>query len=251
MKKSLTLFALTLLFGFTHEASAATYGNFADPTGTVTYVNVRDVNGLFGAPSVSLDSLDFTPTTYQAACTQCPAGVSTSDTLSLDVVAATGRRIDQLEVSEGLDYTLQSFDASGFAVGRVVASLGITLLEINGSPIIPFNANVPVVFTPSGTMAVNGFGIQSGIILGTSGFIDVDAIVTSAGLSGDVTRLSVAFGNILTAIHDGAGGQAVIRKRDADFVSLTINGASQTPEPTTAVLLMGGLALLAGRRSRT
>ena len=47
--------------GFAGAAHAALYGDFMDPSGTVSYLNVADVNGLYGAPSVSLNSIDFTP----------------------------------------------------------------------------------------------------------------------------------------------------------------------------------------------
>jgi hypothetical protein len=59
----------------------------------------------------------------------------------------------------------------------------------------------------------------------------------------------ISLDNTLQAFHVGSGGQASIRKRDADFVSLTVIGTEiGTPEPSTAVLILGGLALLSGRR---
>lgn len=250
MQRIISLLALVAAasFGLTRDALAASYGSFNDPTGTVSYLNVSDLNGLFGAPSVSLDSLDFTPTTFEARCTQCTA--TTSDTLSLQIGAVSGKKIDQLEITEGLDYALQSFDPSGLASVSVVASLTIGVVELDGLPVSGISRNVNVVFSPSGTLGVVGFGISppDSIITGTSGLIDVDAIITAAGRIGDATRISVQFGNILTATHDGSGGLALIRKRDADFVSLTVDAIAITPEPSTAVLILGGLGVLAGRR---
>ncbi|MFO0688990.1 MAG: PEP-CTERM sorting domain-containing protein [Myxococcota bacterium] len=251
MKKTLPLLVLASAasLGLASGAGAATYGSYTDPTGSVSYLNVSDVNGLFGAPSVSLDSLDFTPTTFQASCTQCTA--TTSDTLNLDIAAVSGKKIDQLEITEGLDYFLQSFDPSGLASVNVTATLTIGIVELDGVAVSGINSNVSVLFSPSGTLSIVGFGINppNNVILGTSGVIDVDAIVAAAGRTGDATRLRVAFGNVLTATHDGSGGLAQIRKRDADFVSLTVDAIARTPEPSTALLILGGLsALAAGRR---
>ena len=130
MKKTLPLLVLASAasLGLASGAGAATYGSYTDPTGSVSYLNVSDVNGLFGAPSVSLDSLDFTPTTFQASCTQCTA--TTSDTLNLDIAAVSGKKIDQLEITEGLDYFLQSFDPSGLASVNVTATLTIGIKSL-------------------------------------------------------------------------------------------------------------------------
>lgn len=236
---------------FASESSAASYGNFTDPTGTVSYLNVRDVNGLFGAPSVNLDSIDFTPTQYQALCSHCPAGVSTSDTLSLDVLAIPGKAITQIQITEGLDYTLQSLDLTGFASASVLASVDVRVSELNGVAVSGISANIPILFTPSTPPSIQfEIGILRGVILGDTGFVDIQQMIANAGFSGDATRISVDFSNTLRAFHDGDLGSALIRKRDADFVSLTVaGGVINTPEPSTAILLLGGLAVLSWRRS--
>lgn len=247
---SLTAIALSALVGFSGTASAVSYGSFNDPTGTVSYLNVQDVNGLFGAPFVSLDSLDFTPTTYQAQCTQCPTGVTTFDILTLDIQTNSGRQIDTIQITEGLDYVIQSFDTAGFASVSVIANVFIDIIGVNGLTVNGINANIPILLTPANNASVFGLGSQaSGVILGNTGSIDLQQVLVSAGGSGEITRVRISFDNTLQAFHDGSGGQALIRKRDADFVSLTVVGSEiNIPEPTTAVLLMGGLALLARRR---
>ena len=249
---SLAPIVLAAIVGWTGEGRATNYGNFVDPTGTVSYLNVHDLNGLFGPPSVSLDSLDFTPTTFQAKCTQCPDGVSTSDSLILDIQASSLRQLDQIEATEGLDYTIQSFDPNGFASVKVTADVLVEITSVNGAPVSAISESFRVDLTPS-TPFVSGLGAQaSGIMLGTTGTIDLRSVLTNGGGSGEITSVRVSFSNILQAFHDGAGGQALIRKRDADFVSLTVVGSfvAGTPEPSTALLMMGGLALLAGRRPR-
>jgi hypothetical protein len=244
----LTVLALGALAGLARDVRAASYGDYIDPTGTVQYLNVQDVNGLFGAPTVSLNSLDFTPTTFQAQCTQCPGGSTVSDVLTLDIQTIAGQRIDFIEVTEGLDYALQSFDAAGFASAVVTANIFIDVVQINGVNVNGINANASVLYSPANNVSIFGFDIESGVLSGTSGAIDVQQIIDNAGAFGEATRVRISLDNTLQVFHAGAGGSALIRKRDTDFVSLTVNGGNPIPEPSTAILLMGGLALLARRR---
>lgn len=246
----LLLSTIGLLLAAAPGAMAVSYGNFIDPSGTVQYLNVADVSGLFGAPSVSLNSLDFTPTAFQAQCSQCPNGVTVTDVLTLDILATAGQQIDSIEITEGLDWALQSIslDPLSFAAATVSASIFIDIVEINGVTVNGINANAVVAYTPATSPFIEGFGLQSGIITGTTGAIDIQGIVASAGVLGDATRVRISLDNTLTAYHSATGGFARIRKRDADFVSLTVNGGNPIPEPTTAVLLMGGLAVLASRQ---
>ena len=248
---------LSALLGSASTAMAASYGNFTDPTGTVSYLDVRDVNGLFGAPSVSLNSLDFTPTNYQAQCSQCPTGATTADILTLDIQTISGRQIDEILISEGLDYALSSFDTAGFASAIGTANIFIDVVEINGVSVNGINSNAAISFTrtnlagstQSNNQSVFGFAIDNGVFTGTRA-IDIQQIILGAGAIGVATRVRISLDNTLQVFHVGGGGQAQLRKRDTDFVSLTINGGLPIPEPTTAVLLMGGLAVLAGQRRR-
>lgn len=250
-----TAVLLSALLGFAGTAMAASYGDFMDPTGTVSYLNVQDVNGLFGAPSVSLNSLDFTPTNYEAQCSQCPTGATTADILTLDIQTINGQQISEVLISEGLDYALQTFDDAGFAAAIVTANIFIDVLEINGVSVNGISSNAAISFTRTNSQSVTqsnsqsifGFDIDNGVFTGTRA-IDIQQVILGAGAFGEATRVRVSLDNSLQVFHQGAGGQARLRKRDTDFVSLTINGGLPIPEPTTAVLLMGGLAVLAGRR---
>lgn len=245
----LVALAIVLLLGSAGSALAASYGDFTDPTGFVSYRNVQDVNGLFGAPSVSLNSLDFTPLDFEARCSQCPTGVSTSDILTLDIDTIAGRAVSEVRVTEGLDFSVLSFDPTGFAAASVSANLFIDVLEVDGVAVNGINASASILYTPSNA-SVFGFGTQSGIMTGDL-TIDVAQIIAAAGAVGDATLVRISLDNTLSVFHDGSGGEARIRKRDADFVSMTIV-VTGTPEPTTAVLLLGGLAGLAaqGRQAR-
>ena len=231
--------------------NAASYNDMADPSGTVFYENISDINGLYGAPTVSLNSLDFTPASFIAQCSQCPGGSTTSDTITLDIRATAGQQISEISVNEGLNYTVQSFSPGGFASVLAGSTIFIDILEVNGQSVNNINASVQMNFTPSDSATVFDFNSESGIILGATGGIDIAQIIADAGAVGEATLVRVSLDNTLTAFHSGAGGQAFIRKRDADFLSITINGGNPIPEPSTAILLMGGLALLSGRRKHS
>jgi hypothetical protein len=242
---AITLLGVLMLAG---QASAAAYGNFMDPSGTVFYNNVADVNGLYGAPSVSLNSLDFTPTTFEAQCASCLDGFAqTDDTLTMDIVSIGGQQITEIGIAEGLDYQIQAFGTGAFASVTVAANIFVDIFEVNGASVNGISDSFSVAFSPSNSYSTFGpTGIDGDLFEGLLN-IDIQQILLDNATIGEATGVRLSFDNTLQAFHSG-GGQALIRKRDADFVSLTINGGSPVPEPGTAILLMGGLAVLASRR---
>ena len=218
---------ISLVLGFAGTAMAASYGSFTDPTGTVSYLNVQDVNGLFGAPSASLNSLDFTPTNFKAHCTQCPGGATTTDILTLDIQTINGQQISEVGISEGLDYSLFSFDGAGFASAFVTASIFIDVLEIDGISVNGINGQATVTFAPP-NVSVFGVGIQTGLMTGAQS-IDIRQVVLASGGFGNATRVRISLDNTLSVFHDGSGGEARLRKRDTDFVSLAVEVGPSSP----------------------
>lgn len=240
--------ALTLVIaGSASVSSAAVYGNFSSPSGTVSYLNVQDVNGLFGAPTVVGNNLDFDPLNFETQCASpgCPpAPSSVSDTLILDIKSIPGQIIDTVVMSEAGDTTLDSF-LNAFAATTVVANVFIDVLEVNGVPIIGLNDNAAMVFTNGGNYQSTdlpiGYGTRSWT--GLLSF-NVNNVITAHGGSGQATLVRISLSNTLTAFA-ASGATARIQKKDVDGLAITV-----VPEPGTALLMALGLAGLAasGRR---
>lgn len=243
--------ALALAFSFgiagsASIASAASYGNFASPSGTVSFLNVHDVNGLFGAPTVSGNDLDFNPTTFEAQCAGspgCPPTPATvSDTLVLDIHAIPGQIIDTVTMTEAGDTTLSSF-LNAFAATTVVANVFIDVLEVNGLPVNSLNNNAQMVFTRNGQFETTDEGVGTHLWSGLLSF-NVNSVITGGGGTGQATLVRLSLSNTLTAVA-ASGAAARIQKKDVDGLAITV-----VPEPGTALLMgLGLLGLAATRRA--
>jgi hypothetical protein len=239
----LGLAALALGLLLPSTGFSASYGNYAGST--VTFINVRDQNGLFGAPTVSGDSLDFSPNTFEAICPGAPGCPPTpalvDDTLTLQIDANNGAYLDSILLTEAGDTTLTSF-LNAFAATSVAASVFIDIFEIDGVAVNNINANALMVFTNGGQFDSNsnpGTTIWTGSLL-----IDLDAIIAGAGATGRATLIEINLDNTLVA-YAASGASARIEKKDIDGLAITV-----VPEPGTALLTALGLAGLATIRRR-
>ncbi len=246
-------FALTVgivglgLAGTSSVANAASYGNFSSPGGTVSFLNVSDLNGLFGAPTVSANSLDFSPNAFEADCavsfTCPPTPHSVSDTLILDIDANAGQYVDTIELSEAGDTTLASF-LNAFAATTVVGDVFVDVLELNGATVNGINGNAQMVFTQGGQYETNDEGVGTHI---WSGFLSINlgSVIAAGGGSGQATLVRISLSNTLTAFS-ALGASARIEKKDIDGLAITV-----VPEPGTALLMSLGLVgLAASNRNR-
>jgi hypothetical protein len=239
--------ALALLLGSAAVSSAASYGNFYSPGATVQFLNVADLNGLFGAPTVSFESLDFSPNTFEADCAvsaSCPPTPHTvSDTLTLQIAATAGNFIEKIRLSEAGDTSINSF-LNAFAATSVTADVFVDILAIDGSAVNGVNANTQMVFTSGGTFDTNVQGNGTHTWTGNL-LLELDAIIAAAALTGQATLVEISISNTLTAFAE-SGASARIEKKDFDGVGITV-----IPEPASALLMGLGLAGLAwvGRRS--
>ena len=240
------LFVAAASLVWTSTANAAFYGNYNGAT--VTFENVFDQNGLFGAPNDPaglVDSLDFTPNAFEAECPldpNCAGGILTiDDTLTLTIQADTGSVIDDVVFSEAGDVSLQSF-IGATAAASVGATLFIDIFEIDGVAVNNVNHQAQLVFSND---AFESYDEGYGIYLWTGGItVDLDQVISDAGLTGRATRIQVNLDNTLTAFA-ASGATSRIEKKDVDGLTITV-----VPEPGTAVLMGLGLAGLASIRRR-
>lgn len=236
---ALALCSALLLSSASH---AALYGNYGGAT--VDFLNVRDQNGLFGAPTVSVDSLDFSPNTFEAICPGAPgcppSPVQVDDTLTLTIDARNGSFIDDLLLTEAGDTTLSSF-LNAFAATSVTATVFIDIFEIDGVAVNNINGNAQMVFTQNGQFETTDEGVGTHIWTGSL-LIDLDQIILNAGGSGRATLVEINLNNTLVAFAQ-SGATARIEKKDIDGLAITV-----VPEPGTALLMGLGLAGLASTR---
>lgn len=238
--------ALALLSIPASESSAAFYGTFSSGTGTVTFVDVQDVNGLYGMPTASGNSLDFSPNAFEADCSvsgSCPPTPhQVDDTLTLQIDADAGFFIDDILLTEAGDTSLQAFGGA-FAATTVVADVFVDVLEINGSSVNSVNGNAQMVFTQNGEYETTDEGTGTHIWTGQL-LLDVDGVIAAAGESGRATLVELSLSNTLTAYAE-SGATARIEKKDVDGLAITV-----IPEPGTALLMALGLMGLATPRRR-
>lgn len=242
---SVAALALSSALLLSSTSHAALYGNYGGST--VDFLNVRDQNGLFGAPTVSVDSLDFSPNAFEAICPgapSCPPSpVQVDDTLTLTIDARNGSFIDDVLLTEAGDTALSSF-LNAFAATSVTATVFVDIFEINGVAVNNINGNAQMVFTQNGQFESTDEGYGTHVWTGSL-LIDLDQIIANAGGSGRATLVEINLNNTLVAFA-ADGATARIEKKDIDGLAITV-----VPEPGTALLMGLGLAGLAAiRRAR-
>jgi len=245
------------------HAAPIVYGDLMG--NTVTFQNIReaansagDAGPLFGAPSVSGDSLDFDPVGFSASV--IGPGVDITDgNLAFGVKAKAGNAINNILFQELGDTTLAGFGTdTTFSSVTMHGVLNITEVDFAGINTI----TIPIAITnfgPSG--GTYGLGTDGGggptFSSGWSGSLFVDlttanptvaAALASQGISPSlgVTKISVNFNNTLVAIGQ-TGTSALIAKKDNGIIITT-----NIPEPTSCLMAVFGLAICgaAARRSR-
>jgi hypothetical protein len=254
-----------LAIGFcagTSSAAPINYGDFVGTTVTYKMVtedsNSGDTPPLFGAPSISGDSLDFNPVGFGASTSG--GGVDVTDgNLVFMVEAKPGNGILNIQISEFGDTTLAGFGTNAtFTSVTMNGILNISHVDFVGINVITIPISI-TNFSPSGGtygLGTDGGGgplfnaIWSGstLIDLTTGNPVVAAALAARGIvpTIGVTKISVNFDNTLMALSQ-VGTSALIAKKDNGVIIRT-----NVPEPASCALAVFGVALgmMCGRRSR-
>jgi hypothetical protein len=205
----------------------------------------------FGSPTGAGDQLLFFPTNFTATATGANASDTTGAQLQTLITATgPGATIDQIYLSEFGDLTLLGGANAGTGVFASMAGF-VTVLEVNGVGVTPtvisFNAQGPNPFGVTGGFSPVDVGDgdyhRANYGPGTSIWngqlvIDVAAIVANA------TKVQLSLDNDLYAYTAADGISAKIQKKVVDGPAIIIG---VVPEPGTALLLGGGLLVMAIR----
>lgn len=200
--------------------------NMVTLTGTnVSFTYDADLLGLYGTPSVSGDSLIFTPTNFLAESTGGSYDVANS-TLNVRITANAGYQFSSLSLSESGDYALVGNDASVEVGGQ------IRVLDLDD----PMANEVTDSILATGFTTTNWTANASVVV--------PDATAGWGGADGIVGGVNVTLENILVAGTLQAGSHASIQKSRVILTAV--------PEADTYAMLLAGLGLVGfmARRAR-
>jgi hypothetical protein len=231
-------------------AGSISYGNVAAQT--VVYQNVTESSldplPLYGAPSVSGNSLQFTPPNFAAQSTNGTIDF-VDGTLNTSIVANPNQGINTISVAEAGDFTL----SGATAYATISAPIFLRIDDVNGAALIsPIVYSTNLVFTPGsggpGSYATPG-DAGVGTIWTGSISVDLNAVLAANNMGGNVTQVQWTMDNSLTA-YAPSGGISFIKKKDIGGVALTVQTGG-IPEPSSVVLAaLGFVGLLYAARKR-
>jgi len=228
-------------------AASHNFGDFLDTSVgylQVTTASPTDPTGEpFGTPTLSGDSLVFSPPAFAA---ESAGGGTDSITGSLatTVVGLEDMGISTLEVQDAGDYTLVG---SGTTATNVTLSspVTVTILAVNNLSVTPIVIPTSITFSPSSSFDLidnPGGSIWTGDLN-----VNLASAILGAGDSGTATSVNLSISDTLTASSE-AGSIAQIEKKARDVISITTT-VQAVPEPTSIGLLaIAGGSLLKRRR---
>ena len=214
--------------------------NYGDRVGTtVTYHDINessitDAQALYGAPSISGNTLNMTPEGFGAFSGEPEETDHTDGNLSFTLSADTGG-LTELQFSELGDYSLFS-TGDKYAYVSIAAFFNIRITKVDGQVVDPqIPGQAEMTYTPSDEILHQSpfpkteNGLWDGYIS-----IDLEEILDNAVIPYDigVTEVIVSLDNSLTAYSED-GATAFIQKKDFTGFSITA-----IPEPASMGLLM-------------
>ncbi len=216
--------------------------------------------GLFGNPTASGDSLDFTPQNFFALSDfQAPPLDRTDGHLTFMIQAHDGSGINNISFQEGGALSVGGFGTNSTYVD--VSAVGF--LQVHAIDNIPINVetfpiNMKFNFGSNG-LQDNGQwrlgteGDMNGFLWTGGQFFDITQGLIDRGYTVGLgaTKISVNLDNLLYAQSEPLAG-AFIDKKDFGGLTVTVNvPGGEIPEPTSIVLVALGLVGIAcyGRRT--
>jgi hypothetical protein len=242
---------------------AVVYGNFAGPA--VTYQNVTEVPtqlpgptpaALFGPPSLSGNSLLFNPVNFVDSAS-AGALEFQDGRLTFNVIPTSSQgNIKSISLLEGGAWTVGGGTSATTAKESLLIN-ELFITSVNGISVNPIVVPPSIAFTDTnnGSASVStssnsitfssSAGFSSGTWDATASFNFANAL-TGAGLSGNVTGLSMELDNQLSVTSE-TNSVAFIDKKYLDVTS----NSSPVPEPSVAgltAITAGCLSMIRKRR---
>jgi len=246
--------AAAVLLAGRSPAYAATINYGTHVGNDVRYVDVTEDSGaaplpLFGAPTVTGNSVDFNPVGFDATSGPTGGSETTASRLTFMLVADTGAHVGSIAFSEAGDTTLAGNAplASMGTATAVSASGVVTIHEVDFNVIQPIVRPFALAFTPSGgtyALGTDGGGLPIYHTQWTGSVtLNLNQILTQEGqpFTLGATKISIDMSNTLTAASE-SGTSAVIAKSDFGGVAIAVL-VGRLPEPTA--LSLAGLGLIA------
>jgi hypothetical protein len=241
------------------NAASINYGSIDGDTvmyTDVTESSVTDPVPLFGMPSVSGDSIDFTPVDFAAASQlHVPAVDQTDGHLVFGVMAHSGKTIKNINFDEGGGLTVGGFgtdatfvDVSAFGNLDIFQVDGIDITKLTIPIELTFSFGDNAGFNDNGTWRLASQGFVNGDWTGQQ-LIDIAGYLHTHGYPNAVgaTKVQVSLDNKLYAQSE-IESTASIDKKDFGGLSVTVNVPPVVPEPSAIALASLALLSSLGRR---
>jgi len=227
---------VALMAAFTAESATYNYGDHCATT--VCYSNVWESSAtdpipLFGAPTISGNTLNFNPANFTAYA-ENGAIDHTDGQLGFDICASPGNYVDELVFSELGDYAMTSLGGSAEVDVSAFFTV-VEILEVDGEDLLsPLTVSGEMEFypNPDGTFSHSTFGSVDGLWSGEIS-IDIEGLLATNSIPFNygATKIHIQMDNKLTALAS-ADATAYIAKKDLQVFSVT-----SIPEPNSMVLI--------------
>jgi hypothetical protein len=202
--------------------------------------------------TVAGNSLTFNPALFLAqSSNSTPVQDETDGQLTFMAQAKPGQAIKDLQLTEGGRFTVSGI---GGTTGETYVDVGavgfVQVLEIDGVGVAPIQIPIDMLFSfgvgQNGTWRFAPEGpVNSQLWTGTH-LVDIEQALIDEGktFTRGATKINFNLDNVLFAQSEPTGSAVIDKKL---FFIVTIN----IPEPTSALLALGGLAGLAMVRRRS
>lgn len=197
------------------------------------------LSGLFGIPTLTNDSIFFTPVNFKAESLNGNGVVTANSTINLSIIEHAGRNITGFNLLERGDYRLVG-DNSVVGIG------GQTRVFDLSNPFI--ENNTPIT-------SVSNFSIINSIVdSSTHNWTSNSSIFVTSPEWANTTRYNYTIENLLTAYTDSTTGGPRVAFIEKKFAGSSISiVVTSVPEADSYAMLLAGLGFMGfiSRRRKT